>query len=63
MNRTYNEIVEHKGMYLNLGYTWDLLHDFGSTNLSKIMFGVEYLKSEISTILSDNLDASKQPLS
>ena len=30
---------------------------------SKIMFGVEYLKSEISTVLSDNLDASKDPLS
>jgi len=30
---------------------------------SKIMFGVEYLKSETSTVLFDNLDTSREPLS
>jgi hypothetical protein len=30
---------------------------------SKIMLGVECLKSETSTVLFDNLDASKEPLS
>jgi hypothetical protein len=30
---------------------------------SEIMFGVEYLKSEINTVLPDNLDASKESLS
>jgi len=61
MNRTYDETVEHKDMYFNLGYTCDLLHDFGSTHPLKN--SMEYLKSEISTVLSDNLDVTKEPLS
>lgn len=32
MNRTYDETVEHKDMYFNVGYTCDILHDFGLTH-------------------------------
>jgi len=30
---------------------------------SKNMIGIQYLKSEISAVLSDNLDITKEPLS
>jgi uncharacterized membrane protein YciS (DUF1049 family) len=42
MDSMYKQIIEHKDMYLNLGYTCDLVQYFGSTHSLKnyVRYGI-----------------------